>query len=163
MCQSASRPNVIARICPTSKQSKCLRINGNEVEIPSENVAVSVCGVLQDATQAAVFEALKPTVDAALVGMNATILTYVYGNWIATDYGPVLKRPACRVLYYPTTLYCGCSYGQTGSGKTYTLLGNQENPGIVHRTLDVLHNTMTAEPSMSVKISMVSSYDNCSV
>lgn len=27
-----------------------------------------------------------------------------------------------------------CGYGQTGSGKTYTILGNDENPGIAPRT-----------------------------
>jgi len=37
---------------------------------------------------------------------------------------------------------CIFAYGQTGSGKTYTMQGNQDEPGIVPRSIAELFNLL---------------------
>ncbi len=54
---------------------------------------------------------------------------------------------------------CVFAYGQTGSGKTYTMLGNDENPGVITKSIKKLFNTKrtleeTSKGSASVQISV---------
>lgn len=35
------------------------------------------------------------------------------------------------------------SYGVTGSGKTYSMIGNQQEPGILQRCLDTVFNSIS--------------------
>lgn len=37
-------------------------------------------------------------------------------------------------------------YGQTSSGKTYTMIGEQENPGIIRKTVDELFEAIQSSP-----------------
>ena len=40
---------------------------------------------------------------------------------------------------YNSTVF---AYGPTGAGKTYTMLGNQENPGVMYNTMKELFRIM---------------------
>lgn len=61
--------------------------------------------------------------------------------------------------------YCACilAYGQTGSGKTYTMEGeeNEENEGVIPRTLQALYSSMhqQTQSSYSVTINMFEIYN----
>ena len=35
------------------------------------------------------------------------------------------------------------TYGVTGSGKTYTMMGDQQDPGLLQRSLDTIFNSIT--------------------
>lgn len=71
---SETRPRVLARICPCQKQH-CLTVEDSTVEVPTQKVSVPLTAVLEHAHQADVFDAVAPTIDAVLEGVNATILT----------------------------------------------------------------------------------------
>lgn len=54
------------------------------------------------------------------------------------------------------------AYGSTGAGKTYTMLGTEENPGIMMNSIDELFVTIenyTAERDYKIKISYVEVYN----
>jgi kinesin family protein 18/19 len=54
------------------------------------------------------------------------------------------------------------AYGSTGAGKTYTMLGTEENPGIMMNSIDELFITIenyTAERDYKIKISYVEVYN----
>ncbi len=46
------------------------------------------------------------------------------------------------------------AYGATGAGKTYTMLGSDENPGIMHYTLKELFNEIKLYPEREFKIKL---------
>jgi kinesin family protein 18/19 len=46
------------------------------------------------------------------------------------------------------------AYGATGAGKTYTMLGNDDNPGIMPYTLKELFNEISLYPERSYKIKL---------
>lgn len=71
---SETRPRVVARICPCEKQ-RCLTRDGCTLEVPAQKVSVPLTTVLDQASQADVFDAVAPTIGAVLDGLNATILT----------------------------------------------------------------------------------------
>ncbi|CAK67895.1 unnamed protein product (macronuclear) [Paramecium tetraurelia] len=52
-------------------------------------------------------------------------------------------------------------YGQTSSGKTYTMIGDQQQPGIIKRTINDLFDAIESSPTESefrIKISIVEIY-----
>ncbi|CAD8114764.1 unnamed protein product [Paramecium primaurelia] len=52
-------------------------------------------------------------------------------------------------------------YGQTSSGKTYTMIGDQQQPGIIRRTINDLFDAIESSPTESefrIKISIVEIY-----
>lgn len=74
---SGARPNVIARICPCADQS-CLNVEeGTTICVPQHKVTVPLTAVFEHASQDEMYEAVSCTINAALEGLNATILTCV--------------------------------------------------------------------------------------
>ncbi|XP_019864249.1 PREDICTED: kinesin-like protein KIF16B, partial [Amphimedon queenslandica] len=60
--------------------------------------------------------------------------------------------------------YNGCifAYGQTGSGKTYTMMGNEQSPGLIPRICDGLFKGMKKNPnqvSYKVEVSYMEIYN----
>lgn len=53
---------------------------------------------------------------------------------------------------------CIFAYGQTGSGKSYTMMGVDENPGLIPRTCEDLFDRIESNPSPDVSYSVRVSY-----
>lgn len=54
------------------------------------------------------------------------------------------------------------AYGATGAGKTYTMLGTEENPGIMMLSIDELFNSIedySRERDYKIKVSYVEVYN----
>ena len=54
------------------------------------------------------------------------------------------------------------AYGQTGSGKTFTMIGDDENPGLYFSSLDDLFNKITERKKLidfEVSVSIVEIYN----
>jgi hypothetical protein len=54
------------------------------------------------------------------------------------------------------------AYGQTGSGKTYTMIGNDENPGLYFTAVDSLFNMIDERKNLinyKVSVSVVEIYN----
>jgi hypothetical protein len=72
---NGARPNVIARICPCADKS-CISVeDGTTISVPQHKVTVPLTAVFDQASQEQMFAAVCGTIDAALKGLNATILT----------------------------------------------------------------------------------------
>jgi hypothetical protein len=53
---------------------------------------------------------------------------------------------------------CIFAYGQTGSGKSYTMMGTQEQPGLIPRTCEALFSRIRDEPEPNTTYTVHVSY-----
>ena len=54
------------------------------------------------------------------------------------------------------------AYGQTGSGKTYTMIGNDENPGLYFSSVDEIFNKISDRKKLieyEISVSFVEIYN----
>ena len=60
---------------------------------------------------------------------------------------------------------CVFAYGQTGSGKTYTLFGNNENKGVIFRSIESIFSRTkeeaNADTTIELTMSIIEIYNEC--